>query len=64
MVVTASRLAQGRIARTRDQPYRAGAKSHPHERFEQTGDVLIAQAKITMPPLLIDLDQRGIQQLG
>ena len=61
VAVTTSRPSQGRIARTRYQSHRAGAKSHAHERFEQPRDVLVAQAKITMSTLSIDLDQPSIE---
>ena len=64
VIVTTPRSSKGRIAGTRDQPHGAGAKGHPHQRFEQPRDVLIGQAKIAMPALLIDFDQRSIEQLG
>src|SRR5204862_4688167 len=39
VVVADARLAQRRLARPGDEPDRAGAKGHAHQRLEETGDV-------------------------
>jgi len=61
MVVTGSRRAHGRIARTscRRRPHRLQSRCHLHDAFDHLRDSRRGEPVITMPALLLDLHQAG-----